>query len=109
TEVAVHPRGIRTVAQGLGQAARAVKLLREQHHARIRRPPKDRLLGGIPREDAALGGGEKPRRLEIAAGREQAGRLPQRVLQRRKPVGICLLAQPDESAQSCNSSSGTRW
>jgi len=45
-------------------------------------------------------GRQQPCRTEVAAGREQPGRFAQSMLQRRKPVGISLLAQPYESAQS---------
>ena len=99
-----------------GPLRRVLAKLREQlnssgnkHHARIRRPPQNRLLRRVPGEHAALIGGQQPRRPEVAARREQPGRLAQGVLQRRKPVRISLFAQPDQSAQSCNSSSGTRW
>ena len=93
----------------LRQTARAVEFLWKQHHAWIRRPPQNRLLRRIPGKDPPFIRGQEAGRLEVAAGGEQPGRFPQGVLQRRKPVGIGLFAQPDESAQSCNSSSGARW
>src|ERR1700722_6986292 len=43
-EGVIDPGRIRTVTQRLSQAARALELLRKQHHAWIRRPPEYGLL-----------------------------------------------------------------
>ena len=71
-------------AQGLAQAARDVQLFREQHHARVGRPPEERLSVLVPGEAAVPIGGQQALRAEVAAGRQQAVRLAQGALQRRK-------------------------
>jgi hypothetical protein len=54
-------------------------------------------------------GCQKPGGAQIAARGQQSGRFAQRLVQGRKPIRVRLLPEPDQPAQSRNSSSGTRW
>ncbi len=54
-----------------------MKLVGEQHGARIRRPPENRLIVVVPRKDAVAIGFEQPLRTEVTSYGEQAfGRCP---------------------------------
>jgi hypothetical protein len=55
-----------------------------EHHARVGRPPQDRLALAEPRKDAAGIGVEQARRVQVAAHREQAIGLAQGGLGRRE-------------------------
>src|SRR5262245_11243452 len=54
------------------QAAGDVEVFREEHRARIRRPPEDRLIFVIPGKDSVAIGFEQPFNPKIATDREQA-------------------------------------
>ena len=66
------------------QAAGYVGLVRGQHHARIRRPPKDGLSSRIPGKNASGIGRKQAIRSQVAAERQQSIRLPTCAFQRRK-------------------------
>ena len=66
---------------------RDVHLRRAQHRARIGRPPQDRIAFVEPGKNAAPIGIEQPPRRERAAGGEQAIRIIERLVDRRKRVG----------------------
>jgi hypothetical protein len=65
TGVATH--AVVSAAQPLAQTARDLELGREKHHARIGRPPKNRLPVAVPGEDPAAVGLKEPLGAEIAA------------------------------------------
>jgi hypothetical protein len=86
-EGGVDAHFITLVAHVLGERARHLELIAMQHHARVGRPPEDRLGRGVPGKDAAAVGFEQARDGEIAARREQAVRVPHRPLHRREGIG----------------------
>ena len=63
---------IATATHRAAQAARDVKIAREQHHARRRAPPEDGLTGAVPGEDAMPVGMQHALLRQVAADREQA-------------------------------------
>src|ERR1019366_6316744 len=108
-ERCVNPCGAAAAAQRLAQAPGDLEFVREQDHPRVGGPPQNGLLRRVPRENAALVGREQPGWIEIAARSQQSRWVAQRLFQRREPIRIHVLAQPDQPTQSCNSSSGARW
>ena len=98
------------VAQRLAQASRDLEFVGKQDHARVRRPPQDRLLGRIPGKDAAFVGGEQPLR---AAGRRPrpAARAARAAPARRGGNQSGSPCSPSQTSllRGCNSSSGARW
>ncbi|KAG1437608.1 hypothetical protein G6F57_020180 [Rhizopus arrhizus] len=74
----------RAAAQLATEAAGQVHTLGAKHHARVRRPPQDRLALAEPWKDAAGIGVQQSYRVQVAAYREQAIGLAQRGLGRRE-------------------------
>ncbi len=76
------------------QAPRQVEVARQQHTARIWRPPEQRLMLVIPRKNAVSIRVQQTLDAEVAAGSEQSVRLFERRLQRRKCVAGVIGSQP---------------
>src|SRR6267378_974499 len=95
-EIAIHRVTEAAVAQRLGEAARAVKLLGEQHRARIGRPPQHRLTRRVPRKDPPPVRCDEALGRQVAAGRQQSARFFQRLLERREPLRRILRRQPGD-------------
>jgi len=61
-----------TLAHRLGQAARNFEIVQVQCQTRVRRPPKDRLVLGVPGENAQAVGRQQPVAGQISTHRQQA-------------------------------------
>src|SRR5260221_3953909 len=71
-ERGVHARLLRAAIDAPGERARNPELGREEHHARIGRPPQDRVAPGEPREDAMAVGLPEALRRQCAARAQPA-------------------------------------
>ena len=81
---------ITLLAQQLAQAAGHVKLFREEHCARIRRPPEDWLAFAEPREAAMPIGLDQPVSGQVTTGGQQAVGLAHGFTQWRKYQGVAF-------------------
>ena len=86
SEAGVERNGERPAAHGPLQASRNVESVREEHRPWIGRPPQNGLLVVIPGKDAVAVGVHEARYVEIGARGEQAIRIRERALDRRKAI-----------------------